>query len=52
MIEVIRTYAGYTRTEGRIKQTFTPMYRCKECGLITEIKEEAKTHLKCKEKSK
>lgn len=44
MIELIRTYQGYTRPEGRIKQTFSYMYRCKECGLITEDKERVKSH--------
>ncbi len=40
MIELIRTYAGYTRPEGRIKQTFAYMYRCAKCESITDtIKE-------------
>jgi rRNA maturation endonuclease Nob1 len=45
MIEIIRTYQGYTRPEGRIKQSFAYMYRCKECELITPDKKEAKTHV-------
>lgn len=52
MVEVIRTYAGYNRTEGRVKQTFAHMYRCKQCGHITESKTVAEAHLKCKEKQK
>ncbi len=38
-IEIIRTYQGYARPEGRIKQSFAYMYRCKLCGVIkTEAK--------------
>jgi rRNA maturation endonuclease Nob1 len=48
MIELIRTYQGYTRPEGKIKQTFTYMYRCSKCESITntlkEIRQEGCTH--------
>lgn len=44
MIEAIRTYNGYTRPEGRVKQTFGVMYRCKECGHITETRKEINQH--------
>ena len=40
MIELIRTYMGYGRLEGRIKQTFNYAYRCSKCESITDtIKE-------------
>lgn len=45
MIEIIRTYQGYSRPEGRVKQTFGYMYRCKECELISETKQEIKEHV-------
>lgn len=48
MIELIRTYAGYNRPEGRIKQTFAYMYRCGKCESITdtikEIRDKGCTH--------
>lgn len=50
MVEVIKTYTGYARTHGRVKSTIGYAYRCSKCGLITLNKEEAKPHLKCKEK--
>ena len=44
MIDLIRTYAGYNRPEGQIKQTFAYMYRCGKCENITDtIKELRKT---------
>jgi rRNA maturation endonuclease Nob1 len=43
-IEIIRTYAGYIRPEGRIKQTFTYMYRCKLCGVIKPEAKALTTH--------
>lgn len=52
MVEVINTYTGYSRTHGRVKSTIGYAYRCAKCGLITLNKEEAKPHLKCKEKEK
>ncbi len=48
MIEVIKTYTGYTRPQGQIKMTLAYAYRCKVCELITLNKKEAKAHLKCK----
>jgi len=50
MIELIKTYSGYTRPEGRVKTTIGYAYRCKKCGFITMSKEAAQPHLKCKEK--
>ncbi len=48
MIELIRTYAGYTRPEGRIKQTFAYMYRCSKCeeikDTIKDLKDSGCTH--------
>jgi hypothetical protein len=44
MIEAIRTYQGYTRPEGRIKQSFAVMYRCTNCELITVTLPEIRKH--------
>ena len=48
MIELIRTYAGYTRPQGQIKQTFDYMYRCSTCEQITatikELRQTGCTH--------
>ena len=52
MVEIIKTYTGYTRTEGRVKATIGYAYRCAVCELITISKKEATPHLKCKEKQK
>lgn len=52
MIEIIKTYTGYARSQGRVKSTVGYAYRCAICGLITVSKEEAKPHVNCKEKQK
>lgn len=44
MIELIRTYSGYPRAEGRIKQYFAPMYRCTNCETIKPTFTELKGH--------
>ena len=49
MVEIIKTYTGYPRSEGRIKSTISYVYRCKRCGFLTLSKAEATPHLKCKE---
>ena len=42
MIEIIRTYNGIGRAEGRIKMTVAPMYRCTKCGDIKPTFKELK----------
>ena len=32
-IEIVKTYSGYARPEGRIKMTIGYVYRCKLCGV-------------------
>jgi len=49
MIEVIRTFAGYPRWEGKVKSTFGIAYRCTLCGKITFLKKEIEKH-DCKPK--
>ena len=48
MIDIIRTYQGYVRPEGRIKQSFRYMYRCAKCEEITatlkELRQTGCTH--------
>lgn len=47
-VEVIKTYAGESRSQGQIKLTEGYAYRCTACELITLNKKEATAHLKCK----
>ena len=44
MIEIIRTYNGIGRAEGRIKMTVAPMYRCTKCETIKPTFKELKGH--------
>lgn len=48
MIDIIRTYEGYSRPEGKVKQTFTYMYRCSKCenikGKLLELRKDGCTH--------
>lgn len=44
MIEVIKTYTGSPRPEGRLRVSVQYMYRCKICGTIKPTKEEIKKH--------
>lgn len=48
MVELIRTYEGYGRPEGRVKQTFTYMYRCSKCenikSKLMELRKDGCTH--------
>ena len=47
MIELIRTFTGYTRAEGRVKITEAGVYRCSICETIKPTKEEILKH-ECK----
>ena len=44
MIELIKTYYGSSRFEGKLKVTIRYMYRCTKCGTIKPTKEEIKEH--------
>jgi len=51
MIELIRTFTGYTRAEGRVKITEAGAYRCTVCETIETTKQEILKH-ECKAKTK
>jgi hypothetical protein len=44
MIELIRTFTGYTRAEGRVKITEAGVYRCTLCETIKPTKQEILKH--------
>jgi hypothetical protein len=50
MVEIIKTYTGTMWAQGTAKMTIGYAYRCIVCEFITINKDEAKTHLTCKEK--